>query len=58
MSRPPLASLLSPASIAIVGASTRPGSIGDTVLRNVIAGGFGGPIFAVHPEPVERPGVT
>lgn len=58
MTRNSLAPLLSPASIAIVGVSTRPGSIGQAVLANVIAGGFAGPIFAVHPEPLEVPGAT
>lgn len=42
--------LFSPASVAIVGASARPHSVGATVLRNVIAGGFKGPIYPVNPK--------
>lgn len=42
--------LFSPASVAIVGASARPHSVGATVLRNVIAGGFKGPVYPVNPK--------
>ena len=42
--------LLSPASVAVIGASHRPGSVGATVWRNVRAGGFAGPIYAVNPK--------
>jgi acetyltransferase len=42
--------LLSPASIAVFGASTRPGSVGATVWRNLRAGAFTGPIFGVNPK--------
>lgn len=41
--------LLRPASIAVVGASDRPGSIGAVVLRNLRGGGFAGPVWAVNP---------
>jgi len=41
--------LLRPASVAVVGASQREGSIGSVVLRNLRAGGFAGPIWAVNP---------
>jgi acetyltransferase len=42
-----------PASIALVGASSRPGSLGRLVLRNVMAGGFQGQVFAVNPHRVD-----
>lgn len=45
--------LLNPRSIAVIGASTRAGSIGQRVLENVLEGGFKGTIFAVNPKRVE-----
>lgn len=42
--------LLAPSSIAVVGASRRPGTIGHEVLRNLLFGGFSGPVYPVHPE--------
>ncbi len=42
--------LLEPASVAVVGASGRAGSVGATVWRNLRAGSFKGPIFAVNPH--------
>jgi acetyltransferase len=53
-----LRSLLAPASIALVGASERPGSLGRVVYENLLAGGFAGPIYAVnpaHPEILGHP---
>lgn len=41
--------LLAPRSVAIVGATERPGSVGATVMRNVIDGGFPGPVTPVNP---------
>jgi acetyltransferase len=48
-----LETLLSPRSIAIVGASSRAGALGQRVLENVIDSGFDGTIFAVNPKRVE-----
>jgi acyl-CoA synthetase (NDP forming)/GNAT superfamily N-acetyltransferase len=42
--------LLQPASVAVVGASRKPGRVGHAILRNVIGGGFGGRIYAVNPH--------
>jgi acetyltransferase len=42
--------LLEPASVAVIGASDRPGSVGATVWRNLRAGQFSGPIYAVNPK--------
>ena len=41
--------LLRPRSIAVVGASARPGSPGNEVLRNLRRGGYAGPLYAVNP---------
>ncbi|MBH5337386.1 GNAT family N-acetyltransferase [Streptomyces pactum] len=40
--------LLAPGSIAVVGVGRRPGGVGRTVLGNVLAGGFTGPVHAVN----------
>jgi len=42
--------LLAPKSIAVVGASTRPHSVGYLVMRNLLDGGFQGPIMPVNPK--------
>ncbi len=39
---------LEPASIAVVGASRKPGSVGGAVLRNLLGSGFPGEIHAVN----------
>jgi acetyl coenzyme A synthetase (ADP forming)-like protein len=41
--------LLAPGSVAVIGAGRRPGSIGHEVMRNLLAGGFTGPVYPVHP---------
>jgi acetyltransferase len=45
-----LDSLFDPRSVAVIGASDRPGSVGATVWRNVREGGFAGPRWAVNPK--------
>jgi acetyltransferase len=50
--------LLAPRSIALIGASDRPQSIGATVMRNLLTGGFAGPIWPVnkkHSGVADRP---
>ena len=42
--------VLRPASVAMVGASRRPGSIGAAVMTNLVAGGFTGAIYPVNPQ--------
>lgn len=42
--------LFEPKSIAIIGASETPGSIGATLVRNVIDGGYKGKLFLVNPR--------
>lgn len=45
-----LASLFDPQSIALIGASPRRGSVGATVLANLMTGGFDGPVWLVNPK--------
>ncbi|MDP2256507.1 MAG: bifunctional acetate--CoA ligase family protein/GNAT family N-acetyltransferase [Polaromonas sp.] len=42
--------LFRPRSVAVIGASDRPQSIGATVMRNLLEGGFAGPIWPVNPK--------
>ena len=50
--------LFDPASVAVIGASDRPGSVGTTVWRNLRDGGFKGRIYAVNPRHKEIDGVA
>ena len=43
-----LEALFQPASVAVIGASDREGSVGSVVLRNLKQGGFKGPIWPVN----------
>ena len=45
-----LRSLLSPASIALVGASDRAGSLGRVVYERLLASGYRGDVYAVNPR--------
>jgi acetyl coenzyme A synthetase (ADP forming)-like protein len=42
--------ILSPRSIAVVGASNRPGSLGLAVFRNLLAGGYQGILYPINPK--------
>ena len=42
--------LFRPRSVAVVGASRRPGSIGRQIVANLIDGGFQGPVYPVNPK--------
>jgi acetyl coenzyme A synthetase (ADP forming)-like protein len=44
-----LAALLRPRSIAVIGASREPGTIGHSLFANLMKGGFTGPVYPVHP---------
>ena len=44
-----LDALLTPASIAVIGASRTPGKVGHDILANLVAGGFAGRIVPVNP---------
>ena len=44
-----LQSFFTPASVAVVGATDREGSVGRTVLANVLSGAFHGRVYAINP---------
>jgi acyl-CoA synthetase (NDP forming)/RimJ/RimL family protein N-acetyltransferase len=44
-----IARLLTPRSVAVIGASRGEHSVGQTVLRNLLGGDFTGPVYPVHP---------
>ncbi|MCC2972507.1 bifunctional acetate--CoA ligase family protein/GNAT family N-acetyltransferase [Massilia sp. IC2-476] len=48
--------LFAPGSVALVGASERPGSLGATLLHNLLAGGFKGEVWPVNPKYTELSG--
>ncbi len=45
-----VARILKPSSVAVIGAGRDPNGIGHAVLRNLIGGGFSGPIYPVNPN--------
>lgn len=45
-----LDAVFAPRSVALVGASERPGSLGSILARNLLAGGFGGRLHFVNPK--------
>jgi acyl-CoA synthetase (NDP forming) len=55
--RRPLTALLAPRSVAVVGASARPGSFGDTLVAQLLGGGFRGPVHLVNPRYQEVAGL-
>ncbi len=52
--RQPLDVFFSPRSVAVIGATENPGSVGRTVLWNLLTNQFGGTIYPVNPH---RPNV-
>lgn len=42
--------LFAPRSIALIGASNKPGSVGAVLARNLLESGFAGPVFPVNPH--------
>src|SRR5580765_7175643 len=52
-----IARLLAPRSIAVIGASRHPGSIGYELFRNLLAFGFEGPVYPVNPSSASVAGV-
>lgn len=49
--------LLAPKSVAVFGASDKPSRVGTTVWRNLLAGGFKGPLAPVNPRLQELDGM-
>jgi acetyltransferase len=58
MSTRNLDALFAPRSIALVGASNQPGSMGQVLTRNLAGGGFAGPLYAVNPHETEVGGLA
>lgn len=52
-----LESAFNPQSIAVVGASEKPGSVGTVVLDNILSGDFEGEVFPVNPKYAELRGL-
>jgi acetyltransferase len=51
-----LDALFDPASVVLIGASTRPASVGGTVWRNLREGGFAGARWAINPKHAQLDG--
>ncbi|WP_326646289.1 GNAT family N-acetyltransferase [Streptosporangium sp. NBC_01755] len=52
-----LAHMFSPGSVAVVGAGRNPASVGHRILRNLITGGFPGPVYPVNPNATQLCGL-
>jgi hypothetical protein len=50
----PLDAIFRPQSVALIGASEKPGSVGRTVLWNLLSSPFGGTIYPVNSNPKRR----
>jgi len=48
-----LNALLKPKSVAVIGASAKPGKIGHTVVNNLIKDGYKGDIYPINPGETE-----
>ncbi len=48
--RSPLDAIFDPENVAVIGASEEPGSVGRTLLWNLVSNPFGGTIFPVNPN--------
>ena len=46
----PLTALFNPRSVAVIGASTRPGSVGHLIINNLIQSSYPGQVFAVNAQ--------
>jgi acetyltransferase len=55
--RSALESFFAPASVAVIGATQREGSVGRTILGNLVQGRYRGQVFAVNPKHSELLGV-
>ena len=42
--------VLRPRSVAVIGASEEPGSVGNTLTKNILSGGFQGQVYLVNPH--------
>lgn len=48
--RQPLDGIFNPKSVAVIGASEKPGSVGRTLLWNLISNPFGGTVYPINPK--------
>lgn len=49
--------LLTPSSVAVIGASRKWGTVGYQLLEHIIEGGFRGSVYAINPEALELAGM-
>jgi acetyltransferase len=42
--------MMQPRSVALIGASERPASVGRVIMQNLLDGGFSGPVYPVNPR--------
>ena len=43
--------IMKPKAVAVIGASAEDGKIGNSVMKNLINGGYKGEIYPIHPRP-------
>ena len=55
--RSALEAFFAPATVAVVGATEREGSVGRTILENLVQGCYSGQVFAVNPKHSEMLGI-
>ena len=58
MSTANLSKIFNPKAVAIIGASEKKGSVGDTIMRNILLNGFKGDIFPVNRNYNEIMGIS
>ena len=57
LSQQKLSTLFSPRSVAVIGASRDPTSVGYAILKNIVVGGFQGEVYPVNPKTEEISGL-
>jgi acyl-CoA synthetase (NDP forming) len=45
--------IMKPKAVAVIGASAEDGKIGNSVMKNLINGGYKGEIYPIHPKAAE-----
>lgn len=58
MNKPDIKYLFEPKNIAVIGASSRPGKIGYTIVENIVGEGFTGTVYPINPGGGEILGLT
>ncbi|MEK6575217.1 MAG: CoA-binding protein, partial [Chloroflexota bacterium] len=48
--RPSLSAIFAPTVVAVIGATEEPGSVGRTLLHNLLGSPFGGTVYPVNPK--------